>query len=198
MKLIACVDPWFGIGYNNQLLYRFPEDMLRFKAKTVGKTVIMGNNTFKSIGKPLPYRDNIVITHDSSTERLKKYEDICKADRSTIKFMSIMEVLNEFKDKDTKNVYIIGGSEIYNYFLPLCDTLVLTVVHNESKARDSYIENLSFSCSPECGVSIPTEVFYNKNADRISYSLDYNSFMAKKLFSPSTGYYFDFMTYRRN
>ena len=54
------------IGRNNQLPWRIPADLRHFKALTLGKPVIMGRKTYESIGRPLPGRDNIVITADSA------------------------------------------------------------------------------------------------------------------------------------
>ena len=60
---IAAVDENFGIGYNGQLLAHIPEDMARFKALTTNNAVVMGRKTWDSLPiKPLPNRENIVIT----------------------------------------------------------------------------------------------------------------------------------------
>ena len=63
-SLIVAVGENNEIGKNNQLLWHIPEDLKNFKKITMGKTVIMGKNTYKSIGKPLPNRKNIVLSRN--------------------------------------------------------------------------------------------------------------------------------------
>ena len=66
ISLIAAVDEANGLGCNNQLLCHLPADLQHFKAKTLGKPILMGRNTFESIGKPLPGRLNLVLTRSLS------------------------------------------------------------------------------------------------------------------------------------
>ena len=66
MNLIVAVDNNWGIGKNNTLLFRLPQDLDHFKQTTIGNIVVMGSNTLKSLpkGKPLPDRTNIVLWPD--------------------------------------------------------------------------------------------------------------------------------------
>ena len=61
-SIIVAVGKNMEIGLNNKLLWHIPEDLKKFKEITTGKTIIMGKNTFDSIGKPLPNRRNIVLS----------------------------------------------------------------------------------------------------------------------------------------
>ena len=61
-RIIAAVDENNGLGYNGDLLFKIPEDLKRFKALTTGNIVIMGRKTYESLGRPLPNRQNIVVT----------------------------------------------------------------------------------------------------------------------------------------
>lgn len=63
-SLIVAIGKNNGIGKNNQLLWHIPEDLKNFKKITTGKTVIMGRNTYESIGRPLPNRVNIVLSRN--------------------------------------------------------------------------------------------------------------------------------------
>ena len=80
MKCIAAADSNWGIGYQNQLLYHIPNDMEFFKKTTLGKTVIMGRNTYESLKQPLPGRKaNIILTSHSihtDTKNLKPYDHL--------------------------------------------------------------------------------------------------------------------------
>ena len=64
--IVARSHPGNVIGYQNKLPWRQKSDLKRFRAITIGHVVIMGSNTFNSIGRPLPGRTNIVLTRDSS------------------------------------------------------------------------------------------------------------------------------------
>ncbi len=114
ISMIACVDNDFGIGKDNELLTKIPEDMDHFKQETIGNTCVFGRKTAESLpkGKPLKDRTNIVLTRDANFE------------------MEGFQVVNEVKDildmsKD-KHIYICGGSEIYDLFMPYADNILLT------------------------------------------------------------------------
>lgn len=103
------------IGVNNQLPWRLPADLQHFKAITMGKPIIMGRKTFNSIGKPLPGRQNIVIT--------RAHIDIAGC---TV-VNSIEAALRCTQGDD--EVMIIGGAEIYRQVLPQVQRIYLTQVH---------------------------------------------------------------------
>ena len=63
VSIIAAIGEGRALGKNNELLWRIPDDLKRFKALTTGHPVIMGRKTFESLGKPLPNRTNIVIMY---------------------------------------------------------------------------------------------------------------------------------------
>ncbi len=121
MKLIiiAAVNNKRVIGKNGKTPWRIPEDLQRFKDLTAHHTVLMGRKTYESIGKPLPHRKSIVISHDlQPIEGVKKFQDI----QSAFEFLS-----NE------KSVFIIGGGEIFRQTIGLADELMLTIVDNEDE-----------------------------------------------------------------
>jgi len=118
ITLIAALTDDGVIGKDNQLPWRLPADMRRFRKLTMGKPVIMGRKTWESIGKPLSGRKNIVMTRD---------EDYA-ADGCTV-VSSTNEALTECEG--TEEVMVIGGSSIYDAFFPSADRLQLTFVHAE-------------------------------------------------------------------
>ncbi len=118
VTLIAALARNRVIGRGNRMPWHIPEDLKRFKALTLGHPVIMGRKTFESIvatlGKPLPGRDNIVVT------RAKDYAAPgCRATHS------IEEALAA---AGAGEVFVIGGAEIYALALPLADRLQLTEI----------------------------------------------------------------------
>ena len=117
IKLIAATDLHYGIGKNGSLLFKIPEDMRLFKQLTTGNIVLMGRKTFESIGyKPLPDRINIVI---SST---KKYEIEGVINLDNLE-TAVEFVRQKFPDKD---LYIIGGGQVYRRCINFVDEIILT------------------------------------------------------------------------
>jgi dihydrofolate reductase len=115
ISIIAAVADNNVIGGNNKLLWHLPADLKRFKQLTLGHPVIMGRKTFESIGKPLPGRENVVITRNPDF----------KAEGITI-VRSLDEVLKKFSGQD---VFIIGGAEIYAQSMSLADKIFLTRIY---------------------------------------------------------------------
>ncbi len=126
ISLIVAVGKNRAIGRNNQLLWNIPEDMAHFKKITTGHTVIMGDRTYLSIGKPLPNRKNIVVTLN---------KDFVAAG-CEVRF-DLDEVLREYKNS-AEEVFIIGGGIIYKLALPMVDKLYLTVVDDAPADADTF------------------------------------------------------------
>jgi dihydrofolate reductase len=104
-----------AIGMNNQLLWHLPADLRFFKLVTSGNPILMGRNTFESIGKALPNRRNIVIT--GNTHYVAPNCEVAH---------SFEEALNLVKDVDP--VMIIGGATIYRQALPYATRIYNTLV----------------------------------------------------------------------
>ena len=122
LALIVAASQNNVIGKNNQLPWYLPGDLQYFKAMTLGKPVIMGRKTFESIGKPLPGRDNIVISRqaDYSAEGIKLVSSLAAA----IELGESINLIN-----GAEEVMIIGGAQIYAESLDLADRVYLTRVH---------------------------------------------------------------------
>lgn len=116
------------IGNNNQLPWYLPADLKHFKMLTTGNIVLMGRKTFASIGKPLPNRINIILTRNLDF----------KAEGCVI-IHEPQEAFN-FIEKE-KELFIIGGAEIYQEFLPYIHRIYLTLVHKEI-IGDTYFPTL--------------------------------------------------------
>lgn len=116
ISLVAAASDNNVIGNKGALPWRMPADMKFFKNLTMGHTVIMGRKTYESMGKPLPGRKNIVIS------RKKNFQ----ADGCTV-LDSLTEAFATFTDE--KEVFVIGGAEIYRAALSKADKIYLTKVH---------------------------------------------------------------------
>jgi len=116
--MIAAVAENRAIGNKNKIPWHLPADFKYFKETTLGKTVVMGLNTFNSIGgKPLPGRKHIILNNDPNFVAPK---DCAVAH-------SIEEVTGMIKD--LPEVFICGGASVYRQFLPLAQKLYITEVH---------------------------------------------------------------------
>jgi dihydrofolate reductase len=118
ISIIAAMARNRVIGVENRLPWRLPEDLRRFKALTMGKPIIMGRATFESIGKALPGRRNIVLTHQPQFAAPD-----CQAARSLEEALQLAEPAPE--------VMVIGGAQVYRQALPRCQRIYLTLVDTE-------------------------------------------------------------------
>ena len=130
--IVAVAENW-AIGKNNELLFRLPDDLKRFKKITTGHAVIMGKNTFFSLPKrPLPNRRNIVLSDNEND----KFEGCEMA-------YSIQEVIDLCDDK--KENFIIGGGMIYRQFFPLANKLYFTMIHQTIANADTFFTEVNFN-----------------------------------------------------
>ena len=125
------------IGKDNTLIWRQSADLKRFKELTTGKTVIMGRKTFESIGsKPLPGRLNIVLTR-----QIDLYRNVVG-----IKVVnSVAQSIEMAEAAGYKEIFIIGGSELYEQMFPQADKVYLTRVHASFSEADTYIDPIDLN-----------------------------------------------------
>ena len=106
-----------AIGKANNLPWRLPDDLKRFKKLTSGHPIIMGRKTYQSINRPLPDRTNIVVTRDMNLEI-----------PGCIVAHSAVEAIKRAREFDREEIFIIGGAELYKETLSLADRLYVTIV----------------------------------------------------------------------
>lgn len=130
ITLIACIDRNRGIGSKGSLLTKPPLDFKLFKELTTGNFVVFGRNTYEEIGKPLPNRQNIVITSNT----MHNYDPEINV------YPSVEDVLYEYENYAEKEVdlFICGGEKIYEAFLPHADFIQLTVVDHSFPEADRH------------------------------------------------------------
>lgn len=129
LKLIASADRAWGIGLGQSLLFRIPEDMGWFKSHTMGKTVLLGRKTLESFpgGRPLPDRRHIVLTRGE----LPPHPQITVC--ATVEQALALA--------EGKEVWVIGGEQIYSAFLPHCAEAYITRV-DALRQADRHLPNL--------------------------------------------------------
>ncbi|MFZ2149902.1 MAG: dihydrofolate reductase [Minisyncoccia bacterium] len=130
ISLIAAIGKNYELGQKNALLWDMPADMKHFRDTTKGHTVIMGQKTFESIGKPLPNRRNIVVTRNDSF----------RAEGVEIS-MSLEDTLELFKDVP-EEVFVIGGGEIYKQSIDKADKLFITHVNKNFPDADTFFPEI--------------------------------------------------------
>ena len=124
MNLIVAVDNRWGIGKNNNLLFRLPKDMAFFRQTTTGKVVVMGANTFLSLPNgALPNRTTIVLDNSGATHS------------GTTTVSSVEELFQELANYNTDDVYVCGGSMVYKLLLPFCAKALITKVQADGQAQ---------------------------------------------------------------
>jgi len=152
--IIAAIGLNNELGKDNDLIWHLPADLKRFKKVTSGHSIIMGRNTFESIGKPLPNRRSIIITRNTSYK--KEGCDVVH---------SLEEAINLIKDQ--KNAFIIGGAQIYKEAIEkqLVDQLDITKVHQNFEA-DVFFPTIDQSVWEE----ISEETFLPDDKNHYTYS----------------------------
>lgn len=125
ISIIAAITPSNGLGYKNTLPWHILEDFKLFKAKTLNHVLIMGGNTFRSIGKALPKRTTIVLTkediHMDNVITVKSIDDIWKIPR-----LWEQDILD-----NKEEIFIAGGAAIYNKFIKTADKLYLSHIKQD-------------------------------------------------------------------
>lgn len=144
-SIIAAIDPSNGLGYKNTLPWHIPEDFKIFKAKTINHTLLMGGNTFRSIGKALPNRLTIVLTK----------EDIRIKDVVAVK--SLTEIWENKYLRNEEELFICGGAQIYNMFIKAADRLYLSHIHTNYTC-DTFFPDYS-------NYKVVSETEYNVNTN---------------------------------
>lgn len=118
ISIIVAIANNYAIGKNNQLLCHLPNDLKRFKKITTGHTIIMGKNTFLSIGKPLPNRKNVVLSWD-------KEEPV-----EGVEFVSSLDFIQKYIDDENEN-FVIGGASIYKALFSQAKRLYITKMNKD-------------------------------------------------------------------
>jgi len=131
LSLIVAASSNNAIGLNGQLLWHLPIDLKFFKNTTWGMPVIMGRKTYEAINKPLPGRINIVITGSPGWSAKNVW--VAK---------DINEALHKAQETNCKEIFIIGGGEIYNQTMDIADRIYMTRVHTQLNG-DTYFPDIN-------------------------------------------------------
>lgn len=157
MKLtgIVAMTPDRIIGRGGDLPWHLPDDLKFFKRTTRGHPIVMGRATYDAIGRPLPGRQNIVLTRNAQwspanvasrhyvnqapTQVIEAAEESAQAPHEQVALVHNPHDLPAIPLIDS-HVFVIGGAQIYKLFLPLLDDLLVTLVHREHEGDTRFPE----------------------------------------------------------
>lgn len=123
LAMIAAVAANGVIGRNNTLPWHLPEDLRYFKQVTLGKPVVMGRRTFESIGRPLPGRDNIVVSTGLTPA---PGISVCASPE-----LAVAQARISAEKSGATEVMLIGGEQLYRWAMPIARRIYLTLIHAE-------------------------------------------------------------------
>lgn len=159
LALICAMSENRVIGQENGLPWHLSEDLKYFKRTTMGNCMIMGRNTWESIGRALPGRTSIVITSNAEYQA-----EGASVVGSLQQAMELAESVS--KETGSTEAFVIGGAVLYQAALPLADTLHLTRVHAEVEG-DTYLHEFDESNWQE----ISREEFTHDESNNYDYSI---------------------------
>jgi len=125
--MVVAVDRNRAIGRNGDLPWRQSSDLKHFKNITMGSTIVMGRATFESIGRALPGRRNVVMSRDAQWSS---------------KGVEVMNYEQVIALGESNEVFIIGGGEIYQLFMPVIDAIEMTIIDTAVEDADTWFPEI--------------------------------------------------------
>lgn len=126
VSLLAALDRNYAIGKGNALPWHLPDDLKRFKALTLGKTVLMGRKTAESLGRALPNRRNLVLTRSGQVPH------------AGMQAVGTLEQAVVLAAEAGSELCVIGGGKVFALALPLATQMFLTWVDAEVEGADAF------------------------------------------------------------
>lgn len=159
ISLVVAASTNGVIGANNALPWRLPSELRRFKALTLGHPVVMGRKTHEAIGRPLPGRDNIVVTTGGVVN-----DPAIHTANSVEEALALAARFAATRKKE--EIMVIGGAQIYEQVRPKADKVYLTRVHMEAEG-DAMFPDLN----PQRWREVSREDVRGSNGDTANYTV---------------------------
>lgn len=153
------------IGVKNELPWRLSDDLKNFKKHTLGKPIAMGRKTYESIGRPLPGRENIVLS------RNPEYQP-----EGVTVIRSLEELYQYCEEKGVAELAIIGGDKIFAQVMDRVDTMYITQVEGDFPAADAFFPAFSH----EDWIVDEAQELRHERDDRNDYPWVFNVFRRKR------------------
>ncbi|MBQ9612332.1 MAG: dihydrofolate reductase [Lachnospiraceae bacterium] len=159
MNAIVAVDRNWAIGNKGQLLVSIPNDHKMFRKETLDKVIVYGRKTLETfpLAQPLDKRTNIIVSANPDYKV-----------KGALVVHSIPELLEELKQYDTDDVYIIGGASIYRQMLPYCNTVHVTKIDYAYEA-DVYFPNLDMDPEWEITAGSDEQTYFDIAYEFVRY-----------------------------
>ena len=144
ISIIVAVARNDVIGKDNKLIWHLPEDLKRFKKLTTGHTIIMGRKTFESLGRVLPNRKHIVISHNQKLD----------INNENVEILTNFALLKKYIESP-EECFVIGGAQIYQMMLPFANKMYITRINEDFDGNvffPKYDEKLWIEISREKGL----------------------------------------------
>lgn len=165
INIIAAISKTGQLGYKNDLLVRLPNDLKRFRQFTESNFVVMGKNTFESIGKALTHRHNLVLTKNTNHDLPDE----------VFVYNSISSLLHEYDNYANQDVqlWVIGGANVYEQLLSYADYLYLTEIDHVFESADCYFPEV------DCSQWELIEYIHNNADEKHPYDYIYKTYKRK-------------------
>ena len=135
LSAIVALSTNNAIGKDNQLPWHLPDDLKFFKRTTMGKPVLMGRKTYESMGKPLPGRLNIVVSHQKDLQ----------LPEGVLLYNSLDEAIDRLEKEATDEAFIIGGGKIFEETMDQLDRLYVTNVKTVIEDATAFFPDIDHS-----------------------------------------------------
>lgn len=146
LSLIVAVAEDGAIGMKNNLLWHISEDLKYFKATTLGNPVIMGRKTFESIGRPLPGRRNIIVSHQKfPLPEVAKFKKDGTPSNTSVELANDFEKLAGYAQHSDNEFFVIGGGSIYKAFFKFADRLYITKIYSHKDGADTFFPEIKMT-----------------------------------------------------
>lgn len=152
MTGVIAVDDNWGIGKDNKLPWRIPEDLKWFKATTMGHALVMGRKTYEGIGRPLPGRKTFILTRQDGYQNQSELTHV----------ITSMDEVARLIEPGTK-VFLCGGAEIYSAFMSKCEEFYVTHVKGTHDVDTTFDQRLFNDLFKEDGVVLEGDDFAIKH-----------------------------------
>ena len=153
---IIAISKNYAIGRNGKLPWHYPADLKFFKETTTGHTVVMGHNTWKSIGRPLPNRLNIVLSRSAEIE-----------EQGGVRLLRSKEEVLNLAEETGDDVFLIGGAKTYENFADVIDRWIVTEVPETVEDADTFmprdfLEEFELNKTRELDGRLKVKIFQRK------------------------------------
>ncbi|WP_311268366.1 dihydrofolate reductase [Sphingobium sp. WCS2017Hpa-17] len=159
---IVAVNSQGAIGCNNELPWRLKTDLRFFREQTLNQVVIMGRKTLDSMGRPLPKRHNIVLSHNSVLFQKTENSEVAT---------SVAEALVDADKRKGREVFVVGGAATYKLFSPFVDRYLITMVDKDVPNADAHFDQAVFNNEDDWDLHCRDDIKFIPEDDEVPFQV---------------------------